>query len=71
MGDAQEVCALASTVLSRNESVHVLIHSAGGLQSAAARTRKGVDRGFAQNFLGASCSRASWRNACSPARQPG
>ena len=33
--------------------MHVLIHSAGGLLPAEARTREGVDRGFAQNFLGA------------------
>jgi len=31
----------------------VLIHSAGGLAPAGARTREGADRGFAQNFLGA------------------
>jgi NAD(P)-dependent dehydrogenase (short-subunit alcohol dehydrogenase family) len=31
----------------------VLIHSAGSLLPADARTREGVDRGFAQNFLGA------------------
>jgi NAD(P)-dependent dehydrogenase (short-subunit alcohol dehydrogenase family) len=31
----------------------VLIHGAGGLLPADARTREGVDRGFAQNFLGA------------------
>jgi len=53
MGDAAEVCALATAVLARGGPVHVLIHSAGGLLSAAARTREGVDRGFAQNFLGA------------------
>jgi len=29
----------------------VLIHSAGGLLPADARTREGVDRGLAQNFL--------------------
>jgi NAD(P)-dependent dehydrogenase (short-subunit alcohol dehydrogenase family) len=53
MGDAAEVCALATAVLARGGPVHVLIHSAGGLLPAAARTREGVDRGFAQNFLGA------------------
>jgi NAD(P)-dependent dehydrogenase (short-subunit alcohol dehydrogenase family) len=40
-------------VLARSGPVHVLIHSAGGLLPADARTREGVDRGFAQNFLGA------------------
>ena len=53
MGDAAEVCALAAAVLSRNGPVHVLIHSAGGLLPADARTREGIDRSFAQNFLGA------------------
>lgn len=53
MGDASQICALANAVLARNGPVHVLIHSAGGLLSADARTREGVDRGFAQNFLGA------------------
>lgn len=53
MGDAGEVCALADAVLSRVGSIDVLIHSAGGLAPSAARTREGVDRGFAQNFLGA------------------
>jgi NAD(P)-dependent dehydrogenase (short-subunit alcohol dehydrogenase family) len=53
MGDAAEVCALATAVLARSGPVHVLIHSAGGLLPAGARTREGVDRGFAQNFLGA------------------
>ena len=53
MGDADQVCALAAAVLARSGPVHVLIHSAGGLLPAAARTREGVDRGFAQNFLGA------------------
>jgi NAD(P)-dependent dehydrogenase (short-subunit alcohol dehydrogenase family) len=53
MGDAAEVCALAAAVLARGGPVHVLIHSAGGLAPASARTREGVDRGFAQNFLGA------------------
>src|SRR6516225_152164 len=54
VGDAADVCALATAVLARNGPVHVLIHSAGGLLPAGARTRQGVDRGFAQNFLGAS-----------------
>jgi NAD(P)-dependent dehydrogenase (short-subunit alcohol dehydrogenase family) len=53
MGEAADVCALATAVLARGGPVHVLIHSAGGLQPADARTREGVDRGFAQNFLGA------------------
>src|SRR5215472_53497 len=53
MGDAADVCELAASVLARSGPVHVLIHSAGGLLPAAARTREGVDRGFAQNFLGA------------------
>src|SRR5215469_10538222 len=53
MGDAAEVCELGAAVLARGEPVHVLIHSAGGLAPASARTREGVDRGFAQNFLGA------------------
>ena len=53
MGDAAQVAELVTTVLARNGPVHVLIHSAGGLAPADARTREGVDRGFAQNFLGA------------------
>jgi NAD(P)-dependent dehydrogenase (short-subunit alcohol dehydrogenase family) len=53
MADAAEVCALATAVLARGGPLHVLIHGAGGLLPAAARTREGVDRGFAQNFLGA------------------
>jgi NAD(P)-dependent dehydrogenase (short-subunit alcohol dehydrogenase family) len=53
MGDAEEVCALAEAVLERHGSIDVLIHSAGGMPPAGARTREGVDRGFAQNFLGA------------------
>ena len=53
MGDAAEVSALATAVLARTGPVHVLIHSAGSLLPADARTREGVDRGFAQNFLGA------------------
>jgi NAD(P)-dependent dehydrogenase (short-subunit alcohol dehydrogenase family) len=53
MGDAAQVCELATAVLARGAPVHVLIHSAGGLLPADARTREGVDRGFAQNFLGA------------------
>jgi NAD(P)-dependent dehydrogenase (short-subunit alcohol dehydrogenase family) len=53
MGDAEDVCALAEAVLTRGESIDVLIHSAGGMPPSAARTREGVDRGFAQNFLGA------------------
>jgi len=53
MGDAAEVCALATAVLARSRPVHVLIHSAGGIAPAAGRTPEGVDRGFAQNFLGA------------------
>ena len=53
MGNAAEVCALADAVLARSGSIDVLIHSAGGMPPAGARTREGVDRGFAQNFLGA------------------
>src|SRR5215467_11402699 len=53
MGEAADVCALATAVLARSGPVDVLIHSAGGLLPAGARTREGVDRGFAQNFLGA------------------
>jgi NAD(P)-dependent dehydrogenase (short-subunit alcohol dehydrogenase family) len=53
MGDASEVCALAQALLARCERIDVLIHSAGGLAPAGARTREGVDQGFAQNFLGA------------------
>jgi NAD(P)-dependent dehydrogenase (short-subunit alcohol dehydrogenase family) len=51
--DAAEVCALAAAVLARSGPIHVLIHGAGGLLPADTRTREGVDRGFAQNFLGA------------------
>jgi NAD(P)-dependent dehydrogenase (short-subunit alcohol dehydrogenase family) len=53
MGDAAQVRALADAVLERAERIDVLIHSAGGLAPAGARTPEGVDRGFAQNFLGA------------------
>ena len=53
MGDAAEVSALGRAVLERTETIDVLIHSAGGLAPAGGRTREGVDRGFAQNFLGA------------------
>ena len=53
MGDAAEVCALATAVLARCARIDVLIHSAGGMPPASARTREGADRGFAQNFLGA------------------
>jgi NAD(P)-dependent dehydrogenase (short-subunit alcohol dehydrogenase family) len=53
MGDAQEVCALAEAVLARSGRIDALIHSAGGMPPSGARTREGVDRGFAQNFLGA------------------
>jgi NAD(P)-dependent dehydrogenase (short-subunit alcohol dehydrogenase family) len=53
MGEAADVCALAAAVLARGGPVDVLIHSAGGLLPPGARTREGVDRGFAQNFLGA------------------
>jgi NAD(P)-dependent dehydrogenase (short-subunit alcohol dehydrogenase family) len=53
MGDGEEVCALAEAVLARRGSLDVLIHSAGGIPPSAARTREGVDCGFAQNFLGA------------------
>jgi NAD(P)-dependent dehydrogenase (short-subunit alcohol dehydrogenase family) len=53
MGDAEEVCVLAEAVLARRGAIDVLIHSAGGMPPSAARTREGVDCGFAQNFLGA------------------
>lgn len=53
MGDANQVCALAEAVLARCGSIDVLIHSAGGMPPSGARTHEGVDRGFAQNFLGA------------------
>ena len=53
VADAAEVRALAHSVLARSDRIDVLIHSAGGLAPADARTREGVDRGFAQNFLGA------------------
>jgi len=53
LGDAAEVRALADAVLARRGSIDVLIHSAGGMPRSDARTREGVDRGFAQNFLGA------------------
>ena len=52
MGDADAVCALAEAVLARPRSIDVLIHSAGGMAPSGARTREGVDLGFAQNFLG-------------------
>ena len=52
-GEAADVCALAAAVLARGGPVHALIHSAGGLLPAGARTREGAYRGFAQNFLGA------------------
>src|SRR5262245_59743079 len=41
MGDAAEVRALASAVLARTNRIDVLIHSAGGLAPAYARTREG------------------------------
>jgi NAD(P)-dependent dehydrogenase (short-subunit alcohol dehydrogenase family) len=53
MGDAAEVRTLAEAVLARSVLIDVLIHSAGGMPPAGSRTREGVDRGFAQNFLGA------------------
>ena len=71
MGDAAEVCALTAAVLARGRPVHVLIHSAGGLLPAEARTREGVDRGFAQNFLGAYLLTRLLEErllACAPAR---
>jgi NAD(P)-dependent dehydrogenase (short-subunit alcohol dehydrogenase family) len=46
------VRALAEAVLARTSSIDVLIHSAGGMPPSGARTGEGVDRGFAQNFLG-------------------
>jgi NAD(P)-dependent dehydrogenase (short-subunit alcohol dehydrogenase family) len=53
MGEAIEVRGLAQALLARSETIDVLIHSAGGLAPAGARTREGSDQGFAQNFLGA------------------
>jgi NAD(P)-dependent dehydrogenase (short-subunit alcohol dehydrogenase family) len=53
MGDAEDICALAEVVLARGGSIDMLIHSAGGMPPPNARTCEGVDRGFAQNFLGA------------------
>ena len=53
MGDALQVRALAEAVLARGGPIDVLIHGAGGMPPSDARTREGVDRGFAQNFLGA------------------
>jgi dehydrogenase/reductase SDR family member 12 len=52
-GDAADICALATAALARSGPVRVLIHSAGGLPPAGARTREGVDHGFAPNFPGA------------------
>ena len=43
IGDAADVCALAEAVLARSETIDALIHSAGGLAPADARTREGVD----------------------------
>jgi NAD(P)-dependent dehydrogenase (short-subunit alcohol dehydrogenase family) len=40
-------------VLARDRPIDVLIHGAGGMPPSGARTSEGVDRGFAQNFLGA------------------
>jgi len=71
MGDASELCALAQALLARCESIDVLIHSAGGLAPAGARTREGVDLGFAQNFLGAFLLTRLLEErllACAPAR---
>jgi len=53
MGDTAQVYALAEAVLARSPRIDVLIHSAGGIAPSGGRTREGVDRGFAQNFLGA------------------
>ena len=53
MGDTAQVHALAEAVLARSPRIDVLIHSAGGIAPSGGRTREGVDRGFAQNFLGA------------------
>jgi retinol dehydrogenase 14 len=68
MGDASEVCALARALLVRCESIDVLIHSAGGLAPAGARTREGVDLGCAQNFSVGSFLRACSRSGCWRAR---
>lgn len=40
-------------VHARSGPIHVLIHGAGGMPPADARTAEGADCGFAQNFLGA------------------
>jgi len=53
LGDGAQVCALAEAVLAGGQRIDVLIHSAGGIAPSGARTGEGVDRGFAQNFLGA------------------
>jgi NAD(P)-dependent dehydrogenase (short-subunit alcohol dehydrogenase family) len=53
MGDAANVCALAEAVLAKHGKIDVLIHNAGGMPPSGARTREGVDRGLAENFLGA------------------
>jgi NAD(P)-dependent dehydrogenase (short-subunit alcohol dehydrogenase family) len=53
MGGAADLCGLAAAVLAQGGPVDVLIHSAGGMPPPDARTCEGVDRGFAQNFLGA------------------
>src|SRR5262249_12721375 len=53
MGDAQDVSALAEAVLARGGAVRGLVHHRGGLAPCRARPPEGVDRGFAQNFLGA------------------
>ena len=50
MGDAEEVCALRDAVLAGHRKIDVLIHGAGGIPPSGARTREGIDHGFAQNF---------------------
>jgi NAD(P)-dependent dehydrogenase (short-subunit alcohol dehydrogenase family) len=53
IANAEEVSSLAEQVIARDCSIDVLINSAGGLVPSAARTQEGIDRGLAQNFLGA------------------
>jgi NAD(P)-dependent dehydrogenase (short-subunit alcohol dehydrogenase family) len=47
MGDAADVHALAAAVRARTKRIDVLIHSAGGLAPASARTREGVNPALA------------------------
>lgn len=52
LGDVAAVLDLAKRVLAHPGRLDVVIHGAGGMPSPSARSREGVDRGFAQNFLG-------------------